>query len=253
MHGVQNVCTQSHGLLSSQFTGDLTCVRKIVYNFVLFRYYFAMETSSTDLIVKALTKAIVEHRLEPGTKLAEQKLADHHNVSRTLVRQALFRMSQNRLVRMEPARGAFVASPSVEEAKQVFSVRRMLECNMAMQFARTATPQKIKILRAHIAKEQAAVSQTDPSVRTELLGNFHVRIAELLDNAVLADILQDLISRCALVTLMYQSTQDAACSSKEHTILVDAMEAKDEQRVLALMSEHLDGVERSLTFTAGNW
>ena len=31
------------------------------------------------------------------------------------------------------------------------------------------------------------------------------------------------------------------------------MEAKDEQRVLALMSEHLDGVERSLTFTAGNW
>ena len=67
MHGVQNVCTQSHGLLSSQFTGDLSCVRKIVYNFVLFRYYFAMETSSTDLIVKALTKAIVEHRLEPGT------------------------------------------------------------------------------------------------------------------------------------------------------------------------------------------
>ncbi|MDB9844883.1 GntR family transcriptional regulator, partial [Burkholderiaceae bacterium] len=101
-----------------------------------------METSSTDLIVKALTKAIVEHRLEPGTKLAEQKLADHHNVSRTLVRQALFRMSQNRLVRMEPARGAFVASPSVEEARQVFSVRRMLECNMAVQFARTATPQK---------------------------------------------------------------------------------------------------------------
>ena len=90
-------------------------------------------------------------------------------------------------------------------------------------------------------------------MRTELLGNFHVRIAELLDNAVLADILQDLISRCALVTLMYQSTQDAACSSKEHTILVDAMEAKDEQRVLALMSEHLDGVERSLTFTAGDW
>ena len=130
------------GFFPLDLPGDLTCVRKIVYNFVLFRYYFAMETSSTDLIVKALTKAIVEHRLEPGTKLAEQKLADHHNVSRTLVRQALFRMSQNRLVRMEPARGAFVASPSVEEARQVFSVRRMLECNMAVQFARTSHPTK---------------------------------------------------------------------------------------------------------------
>ena len=36
-----------------------------------------METSSTHQIVESLTRAIVEHRLHPGTKLAEQKLADH--------------------------------------------------------------------------------------------------------------------------------------------------------------------------------
>ena len=67
--------------------------------------------STTSSIVEALTRAIVEHRLQPGTKLAEQKLADHFGVSRTLVRQALFQLSQNRLVRLEPARGAFVAAP----------------------------------------------------------------------------------------------------------------------------------------------
>ena len=49
-----------------------------------------METSTTSFIVESLTRAIVEHRLLPGTKLAEQKLADHFGVSRTLVRQALF-------------------------------------------------------------------------------------------------------------------------------------------------------------------
>jgi DNA-binding GntR family transcriptional regulator len=69
-----------------------------------------METSSTLHIVESLTRAIVEHRLHPGTKLAEQKLADHFGVSRTLVRQALFQLSQNRLIRLEPARGAFVAT-----------------------------------------------------------------------------------------------------------------------------------------------
>jgi DNA-binding transcriptional MocR family regulator len=52
-----------------------------------------MESSTTRSIVDALTKAIVEHRLQPGTKLAEQKLADHFGVSRTLVRQALFQLS----------------------------------------------------------------------------------------------------------------------------------------------------------------
>ena len=62
-----------------------------------------MESSSTSVIVQALTKAIVEHRLQPGAKLAEQKLADHFGVSRTLVRQALLQLSQHQLVRLEPA------------------------------------------------------------------------------------------------------------------------------------------------------
>ena len=48
--------------------------------------------AATRSIVDALTKAIVEHRLQPGTKLAEQKLADIFKVSRTLVRQALNRL-----------------------------------------------------------------------------------------------------------------------------------------------------------------
>jgi DNA-binding GntR family transcriptional regulator len=96
-----------------------------------------MESSSTTLIVQALTKAIVEHRLLPGSKLAEQKLADHFGVSRTLVRQALLQLSQHQLVTLEPARGAFVAAPSADEARQVFAVRRMLECEMARAFTCT--------------------------------------------------------------------------------------------------------------------
>ena len=60
----------------------------------------SMESSATLSIVEALTKAIVEHRLQPGAKLAEQKLADHFGVSRTLVRQALYQLAQNRLVKL---------------------------------------------------------------------------------------------------------------------------------------------------------
>src|SRR3954468_2149030 len=95
-----------------------------------------MEPSTTHVIVETLTRAIVEHRLQPGTKLAEQKLADHFGVSRTLVRQALFQLAQNRLVKMQKARGAFVAAPTVEEARQVFQVRRMLEAEMVRQLVR---------------------------------------------------------------------------------------------------------------------
>lgn len=207
-----------------------------------------MESSTTHTIVEALTKAIVEHRLHPGTKLAEQKLADHFGVSRTLVRQALFQLSQNRLIRLEPARGAFVAAPSVMEARQVFAVRRMLEAEMTRAFVREVTPAKIKALKEHVAREKSAVDLGDVSSRTELLGDFHVRMAELMGNEVLAQMLGELTSRCALITLMYQTATAAEHSNDEHAEIVRALAARNEALAVRLMNDHLLHVEKSLSF-----
>jgi len=204
--------------------------------------------SSTSAIVESLTRAIVEHRLHPGAKLAEQKLADHFGVSRTLVRQALFQLAQNRLVRLEPARGAFVSAPSADEARQVFAVRRMLETGMARDFVRSSTPARIKALKTHVALEKAAVERNDVPGRTALLGDFHVRMAELMGNAVLAQLLDDLISRCALITLMYQSSAAATHSYEEHADIVKALAAKDADEAARLMDEHLQHVEENLAF-----
>ena len=207
-----------------------------------------MESSSTRHIVESLSRAIVEHRLQPGTKLAEQKLADHFGVSRTLVRQALFQLAQNRLVTLEPARGAFVSTPSVDEARQVFAVRRMLEAEMTREFVRTVTPAKIRALKAHVAEERKAVDSADVASRTELLGDFHVRMAELMGNQVLAELLGELISRCALITLMYQSSNAAGHSNDEHAAIVKALADKNAELAVQLMDLHLLHVEENLTF-----
>jgi DNA-binding GntR family transcriptional regulator len=207
-----------------------------------------MEASTTRSIVDALTRAIVDHRLQPGSKLAEQKLADHFGVSRTLVRQALFQLAQNRLVTLEPARGAFVSAPSIDEARQVFAVRRMLEAEMTRAFVRSSTPARIKALKDHVAQERAALVRDDVATRNELLGDFHVRMAELLGNEVLAQILRELTSRCSLITLMYQSASAAEHSQEEHTQIVKALSARDEERAVQLMTDHLQHVEESLAF-----
>ena len=198
-----------------------------------------METSTTSFIVESLTRAIVEHRLLPGTKLAEQKLADHFGVSRTLVRQALFQLSQNRLIRLEPARGAFVATPSVDEARQVFAVRRMLEAEMVRAFIAQSTPAKIRALRQHVAAEKKAMDGNDVGQRTELLGDFHVRMAELMGNEVLAQLLGELISRCALITLMYQSSTAAEHSHDEHAEIVTALAGGDADHAVQLSLIHI--------------
>jgi DNA-binding GntR family transcriptional regulator len=204
--------------------------------------------STTSHIADALTKAIVNHRLQPGVKLVEQKLADHFGVSRTLVRQALYQLERQRLVVIEPARGAFVNAPSLQEAQEVFEVRRMLEVEMTRAFVRQINPEQVRALRDHLLAEKLAVTKGSVAGRVEMLGDFHVLIAQLMGNTVLEQMLRDLISRCALITLMYQSVQGAQNSNHEHVTIVDAMVAKDEALAVNLMEEHLLNVVSSLTF-----
>ncbi len=200
----------------------------------------------TQRIVESLTKAIVERRLMPGTKLVEQQLADLFEVSRTLVRQALNQLSRDHLVELHPRRGAFVAEPSPEEARQVFEVRQMLELQLVRQLCASATPTQVAQLRKHLALEAKAIKQGDVAGRTRLLADFHVLLAQLAGNAVLAELLADLLARCSLIALMYQSTHSAEHSSSEHMELVDAIEAGDAKRAAALMSGHLGHVEQAL-------
>jgi DNA-binding GntR family transcriptional regulator len=202
--------------------------------------------SATQRIAESITTAIVERRLMPGTKLAEQKIADVFKVSRTLVRQALMQLSRDKLITLEPARGARVAEPSVDEARQVFEARNMLEAAMIRRAASELTAVQITELRAHLQAEAEAVKRTDVPGRTRLLADFHVVIARMLGNEVLADMLGDLVSRCSLIALMYQSAHSAEHSFDEHVAIVDALARRDVRAAVRLMEAHLHNVERNL-------
>ncbi|MCY7316209.1 MAG: GntR family transcriptional regulator [Rubrivivax sp.] len=202
--------------------------------------------TTTQRIVDAITTAIVERRLMPGTKLAEQPIADIFKVSRTLVRQALNRLSRDHLVTLAPARGAFVAQPSVDEAQQVFAVRQMIEAQMVRQLCKQITAPQLAQLRAHLAQEAAALARTDVSGRTRLLADFHVLLARLLGNEVLAQLLADLLSRCSLIALMYQSAHSAEHSAAEHVTIVDAIARRDTRTAARLMQSHLGNVHHNL-------
>ncbi len=201
---------------------------------------------STARIVDAIAGAIVERRLMPGTKLGEQQVADLFGVSRTVVRQALNRLSRDRLVTLEPARGAFVAQPSVEEARQVFEVRAMLETAMVRQFAARITDAQVTELRRHLRHERDAVARIDVTGRTRLLADFHAMLARMLGNDVLAHLLEDLLSRSSLISLMYQSAHSAQHSQQEHVDIVDALDRRDARAAVRLMLSHLHSVERNL-------
>ncbi len=203
-------------------------------------------TGSTQRIVLSITDAIVGRRLMPGTKLSEQKIADIFKVSRTLVRQALNQLSRDRLVTLEPARGAFVATPSVEEARQIFEVRQILEAALTRRLCAVITDAQVAALRRHLQAEQAAVSNTDVPGRTRLLADFHVVLAQMRGNDVLQQLLTDLLTRSSLIALMYQSSHSAEASLAEHVAIVDAFERRDAKAAVRLTIEHLEHVEQNL-------
>ena len=80
-----------------------------------------------DIVYAHIFEAILEQRLAPGTKLSEEALGEIFGVSRTIIRRALSRLAHEGVVLLRPNRGAVVASPSVEEARQVFLARRLVE------------------------------------------------------------------------------------------------------------------------------
>ena len=206
----------------------------------------APEPSSTQRIVEAIVEAIVERRLMPGTKLVEAQLGELFSVSRTVVRQALNQLSRDRLVVLEPARGAFVARPGIDEARQVFQARQLIEAAIVRELCARVTTAQIAALRAHLRHEREAVARTDVSGRTRLLADFHVVLARMLGNEVLAELLADLLSRSSLISLMYQSSHSAEHSSAEHGAIVDALERRDARASARLLESHLDHVEHNL-------
>jgi DNA-binding GntR family transcriptional regulator len=201
---------------------------------------------NTQRIVEAITEAIIERRLMPGTKLAEQRIAGLFNVSRTVVRQALNQLSRDRLVTLSPARGAFVSEPSIEEARQVFQVRQMIEAQMVRQLCARVTSHQLMQLRSHLRQEHQALRRADVAGRTRLLADFHVMLARMQGNDVLAQLLADLLARCSLIALMYQSSHSAEHSSSEHVAIVDAIERQDGRAAARLMEAHLGHVECGL-------
>jgi DNA-binding GntR family transcriptional regulator len=203
-------------------------------------------TTTTQRIVDSITAAIVERRLMPGTKLAEQRLADIFAVSRTVVRQALNQLSRDRLVTLEPARGAFVATPSVEEAHQVFELRQLLEGAMMRLLVLRISKVQIAELRAHLTAEREAIALNNVAERTRLLAHFHTLLARMTGNQVLEELQADLLSRSSLISLMYQSSQSAAESAAEHTAIVDALEKRQLEAAVQLAQSHIEQVERNL-------
>ncbi|MET3377385.1 DNA-binding GntR family transcriptional regulator [Variovorax boronicumulans] len=207
----------------------------------------ADKNSSIESIANDIATAIVEKRLPPGTWLREEALGRVYSVSRTKVRAALLMLSKDKLIEMIPDKGAFVCQPTVDEAREVFAVRRILEREVVRLFIANARPRDYQTLEQHIKFERTALRQsTMGTVREKLLGDFHVALAEATGNHTLAEMVRELVARSSLIAMLYHSSNDPHCSSDEHSDFLRLCRKGDVEAAVTCMIEHLERIEASL-------
>jgi DNA-binding GntR family transcriptional regulator len=202
-------------------------------------------TKASD-ICNRIIEATMAQKLAPGTRLGEQQLAMLFDCSRTIVREALSQLAARGIVTVSSRRGWYVIEPSLTDAREAFEARRVIEMGL-IRCTSVVSKTALKQMKVHLAKERAAIKGDDVGLRSFLLGDFHVCLAECLGNSLLADTLRDFTARTTLIAMLFQSSHDAAQSCAEHVEIVRALEKGEWAKAEQLMQSHIGSVQSALT------
>jgi DNA-binding GntR family transcriptional regulator len=202
--------------------------------------------TATQRVYDGIYRAILEHRLAPGTRLREAELAASFAVSRTVVRQALQRLAQDQLVQLQHNRGAQVPQPQPSDAAHVFDARRVVEGEVARRLGGRLAPAQRDELRQLVLAEGAADARGDDASAIRLSGEFHRTLARLAGNPVFVRLVDELLPTTSLLLALYRQPGRPVCVAHRHEELIAALESGPPARSAAEMRRHLDELERSL-------
>jgi len=199
-----------------------------------------------EQIYQRIQTAILEHRLLPGTKLAEEHMAKASGTNRMKVRRVLARLAHEQIVTLIPNRGAYVSRPTIEDAREMFEVRRMIEPPLVRKLCDSATSADIATLNAHLDQEILAHRQGDLRTIIRLSGEFHIRLAQMSHNRTLVRTIREMTTLTCLIITLYDKPGSPACPQDEHTQLVRLIEKGDKDAAGQHMLQHLLHIERAL-------
>ena len=200
----------------------------------------------TDRVHARLREDILNARLLPGSTILEPELAARFGVSKTPVREALRLLVQDGWVIVLPRRGYLVRPLGLDDLRDVFQLREMIEPGFAAEAAARAGAVDAT-LTAAITTQQAA--QEDMAAGLSSAADFHVRVAQLSGNARATRIVSNLVDEVTRLHFLIPSLEHHISSTDEiaaHEQIAGAIAAGDERRAAEVMRDHLRTTHRIL-------
>ncbi len=197
--------------------------------------------TTSDYVYHQLRNQIITKKLRAGQRLPEITLAKQLDVSRTPVREALRRLANEGMVQLIPNGGARLLAPSREEIIGTYEVRDYLECLAVKKAASRITPLQLCKLEEQIQLEEKSFAEKDLEAYLEVNNSFHRIIAEASGNIILADYIDNVLSRTYVFLVFYETFFDFQTnpSLDEHRAILKALSEHDEDLSVKLMENHL--------------
>lgn len=189
-------------------------------------------------VTRRLIVAIFEQRLPPGARITEVQLADAFQVSRTVVRQSMNKLSEIGVFKKVPNLGHTIAAPSRGETRMMLDLRDRLEPAMVRDIASTRTATDLITLQNHLAQEELARATHNRSTLLRLAGEFHLKLAEISGNPYLIRFIMQLQLLSCLAVLVH-AEKEQCCPPNHHRIIFDAISHGDGELAATEMSQHL--------------
>lgn len=196
-------------------------------------------------IAVALSQAIREQEVPPGSSLIQEELAARFKVSRNPVREALRILAANGLVTITPGNGATVRKLSLDELNELYDIRLALEMQMAPFIVEGATKRAIDTLRALVTRMESA-SQTTEWVRLNF--EYHELVYSLAGRKYTEDILRSVLS--AAQPYSFQNTEQLGGRSRSdeaHREIIAAIADNDAECLADLFRAHLQHTRERLS------
>jgi DNA-binding GntR family transcriptional regulator len=183
---------------------------------------------------------IVRGELRPGETLSEGAIAERYGLSRTPVREVVWRLSEEGLLRVVPQVGSFVAPISIAAVKDSRFVREALECRAIEESAPAVTPAQVAALRASLAAQTEAIGASDIPRFFALDDAMHRTLMEIAGHPLVWPVISG--AKAQLDRVRYLSLEEPDWPDMilgQHGELIDAVAAHDGAAARAVMQRHL--------------